>query len=91
VFVADNIDTRTVLDIIRKLVVKCNECMSEDKNPSILLLLKDIAAYITKIFIIFGAISSSHDSIGFPIDDDEAVGTNVRSPFRPPSLSCDKF
>lgn len=75
-FIADNIDTRTVLEIIRELVTDCNVYMSQNKNPNTLLL-RDIAAYITKMFIIFGAISSSHESIGFPIDD-ETVGTNVR-------------
>lgn len=75
-FITDNIDTRTVLDIVRELVANCNIYMSQNKNPNILLL-RDISVYITKLFIIFGAISSSYDSIGFPIDD-EAVGANVR-------------
>lgn len=75
-FITDNIDTRTVLDIIRELVANCNIYMSQNKNPNILLL-RDISVYITKLFIIFGAISSSYDSIGFPIDD-EAVGANVK-------------
>lgn len=51
--------------------------MNQSKNPNTLLL-RDIAVYITKMFIIFGAISSSYDSIGFPIND-EATSTNVRS------------
>ncbi|XP_020294610.1 cysteine--tRNA ligase, cytoplasmic [Pseudomyrmex gracilis] len=71
----DNIDTRSVLDIIRELVTNCNLYMSQKKNPNTLLL-RDIAVYITKIFIVFGAISSSYDLIGFPIED-EAVGANV--------------
>lgn len=75
-FIADNIDTRTALDIIRELVANCNVYVNQNKNPNTLLL-KDIAIYITKLFIIFGAISSSYDSIGFPIDD-ETVATNVR-------------
>lgn len=54
----------------------CNVYMSQSKSPNTLLL-RDVAVYITKMFIIFGAISSSYDSIGFPIDD-EAVGANVR-------------
>jgi len=75
-FVTDNVDTRTVLDVIRELVTICNVYVCQNKNPNTLLL-RDIAVYITKIFTIFGAISSSHDAIGFPIDD-EIVGTNVR-------------
>ncbi|KAL6428134.1 hypothetical protein ACFW04_008475 [Cataglyphis niger] len=77
----DNIDTRTVLDVIRELVANCNIYMSQNKNPNILLL-RDIAVYITKLFIIFGAISSSYDSIGFPIDD-ETVGANVEETVMP--------
>ncbi|EFN87140.1 Cysteinyl-tRNA synthetase, cytoplasmic [Harpegnathos saltator] len=77
----DNIDTRSVLDTIRELVVDSNVYMSQNKNPNTLLL-RDIAVYITKMFVIFGAISSTHDSIGFPIDD-EAVGTNVEETVMP--------
>lgn len=62
----DNIDTRTVLDLIRELVANCNVYTSQNKNPNTLLL-RDIAVY-TKMFIIFGTISSSYDSIGFPSD-----------------------
>lgn len=76
IMIIDNIDTRSVLDIIRELVTNCNLYMSQKKNPNTLLL-RDIAVYITKIFIVFGAISSSYDLIGFPIED-EAVGANVR-------------
>ncbi|XP_011632687.1 cysteine--tRNA ligase, cytoplasmic [Pogonomyrmex barbatus] len=73
----DNIDTRTVLDLIRELVTNCNVYvyMNPNKNPNTLLL-RDIAVYITKMFIIFGAIPSSYDSVGFPIDE-ETVGTNI--------------
>lgn len=82
VSIADNIDTRTALDLIRDLVVAGNVYMT--LNPKILdaLLLKDIALYITRMFIIFGAIPSSHspDSIGFPLDDETVSNsTNVRS------------
>ncbi|XP_011700018.1 PREDICTED: cysteine--tRNA ligase, cytoplasmic [Wasmannia auropunctata] len=77
----DNIDTRTVLDLIRELVANCNVYMSQSKNPNTLLL-RDIAVYITKMFVIFGTISSSYDSIGFPIDD-EAVSTNVEETVMP--------
>ncbi|CAL1683494.1 unnamed protein product [Lasius platythorax] len=77
----DNIDTRTALDIIRELVANCNVYVNQNKNPNTLLL-KDIAIYITKLFIIFGAISSSYDSIGFPIDD-ETVATNVEETVMP--------
>ena len=64
----DNIDTRSALDAIRDLVSHCNIYMKQIKQPNTLLL-RDIAVYITKMFIVFGAISSSHDNIGFPVDD----------------------
>lgn len=57
-------------------MTNCNVYMNQNKDPNTLLL-RDIAVYITKMFAIFGAIPSSYDSIGFPIDD-EAVGKNVR-------------
>lgn len=65
---ADNVDTRTVLDVIRKLVTNCNAYMSEDKCLNTRLLW-NIAEYITEMFIVFGVIPSSYDSIGFPIVD----------------------
>ncbi|XP_071573548.1 cysteine--tRNA ligase, cytoplasmic-like [Temnothorax nylanderi] len=77
----DNIDTRTVLDLIRELVTNCNVYMNQSKNPN-KILLRIIAKYITEKFIIFGAISSSYDSIGFPIDD-EAVSKNVEETVMP--------
>ncbi|CAD1477900.1 unnamed protein product [Heterotrigona itama] len=63
----DNIDTRSTLDAIRDLVTHCNIYMKEIKQPNTLLL-RDVAVYITKIFTIFGVISS-HDNIGFPVDN----------------------
>lgn len=63
----DNIDTRSALDAIRDLVSDCNVYMKQVKQPNTLLL-RDVAVYITKIFTVFGAISSSHDAIGFPIE-----------------------
>lgn len=64
----DNIDTRSALDAIRDLVSHCNIYIKQVKQPNTLFL-RDVAVYITKIFTIFGAISSSHDAIGFPVDD----------------------
>ncbi|KAK9296991.1 hypothetical protein QLX08_009174 [Tetragonisca angustula] len=63
----DNIDTRSTLDAIRDLVTYCNIYMKEIKQPNTLLL-RDVAVYITKMFTIFGVISS-HDNIGFPVDN----------------------
>ncbi|XP_017756900.1 PREDICTED: cysteine--tRNA ligase, cytoplasmic [Eufriesea mexicana] len=67
----DNIDTRSALDAIRDLVVHCNIYMKQIKHPNTLLL-RDVAVYITKMFTIFGAISSTHNAIGFPVDSNTA-------------------
>ncbi|KAG7204670.1 hypothetical protein KM043_005085 [Ampulex compressa] len=77
----DNIDTRSALDTIRDLVSHCNIYIRQSKNPNTLLL-RDVAVYITKMFTIFGAISSVHDEIGFPIDD-ESKNTNVEKTVMP--------
>ncbi|XP_077272180.1 cysteine--tRNA ligase, cytoplasmic-like [Temnothorax americanus] len=55
--------------------------MNQSKNPNTILL-KRIAMYITDMFIIFGAIPSSYDSIGFPTDG-EAVSKNVEKTVQP--------
>ncbi|KAG8035110.1 hypothetical protein G9C98_001600 [Cotesia typhae] len=67
----DNVDTRTVLDVIRDLVGHCNIYLKESKTPNILLL-KDIAVYVTRMLTIFGAIKS-HEGIGFPLETEAAV------------------
>lgn len=67
-FFIDNIDTRAALEAVRELVSQSNIYTKNCKNPNTLLL-RDIAVYITKLFTMFGAISSSHDAIGFPVDD----------------------
>ncbi|XP_076249605.1 cysteine--tRNA ligase, cytoplasmic [Calliopsis andreniformis] len=77
----DNIDTRSALDAIRDLVSHCNIYIKQVKQPNTLLL-RDIAVYITKIFTIFGAISSSHDTIGFPVDD-TATNMNLEETVMP--------
>ncbi|XP_076179076.1 cysteine--tRNA ligase, cytoplasmic isoform X2 [Ptiloglossa arizonensis] len=77
----DNIDTRSALDVIRDLVTYCNIYMNQCKQPNTLLL-RDVAIYITKMFTIFGAISSSHDTIGFPIDD-KTTSVNVEDVVMP--------
>lgn len=66
----DNIDTRTVLDIVRDLVGLCNIYIRDHSASSSLniLLLKRIAAYVTDILHIFGAINGPRGGIGFPID-----------------------
>lgn len=66
----DNIDTRTVLDIIRDLVGLCNVYIRDNSTEGTLnvLLLKRIATYITDILHIFGVISGLRGGIGFPVE-----------------------
>ena len=68
--IVDNIDTRVALDVIKKLVNNSNIYVKDCQKPNVLLL-RDIAVYITKIFTVFGTITS-HDSIGFPVEDKTA-------------------
>ncbi|XP_033216367.1 cysteine--tRNA ligase, cytoplasmic [Belonocnema kinseyi] len=77
----DNIDTRTVLETIRDLVAYCNIYMKDIENPNTLLL-RDVAVYLTKIFTIFGAISDSHNDIGFPVNS-ETVNLNMEKMIMP--------
>ncbi|CAL7945178.1 unnamed protein product [Xylocopa violacea] len=77
----DNIDTRGALDAIRDLVTNCNIYMKQVKQPNTLLL-RDVAVYITKIFTTFGAISSSHNAIGFPVDSND-TNFNVENTIMP--------
>lgn len=72
----DNIDTRSVLLTIKEFITQCNVYMKQSEHPNILLL-RDIGVYITKIFSIFGAIASTQETIGFPIDNE--TNTNVCS------------
>lgn len=66
----DNIDTRTVLDVIRDLIGLCNVYIRDHRSDNTLniLLLKRIAAYITNILHIFGVITGPSGGIGFPIE-----------------------
>lgn len=68
VVLCDNIDTRTVLDVIRNLIGDCNVYIHSANDTLNQLLLKRIAVYITKILRMFGVIHDARDDIGFPLD-----------------------
>lgn len=70
----DNIDTRGALDSIRDCITACNLYLRGGELNC--LLLRDIAAYITRMMRVFGAIHSA-DEIGFPLSS--AGSTNVSS------------
>ncbi|XP_046665768.1 cysteine--tRNA ligase, cytoplasmic isoform X3 [Homalodisca vitripennis] len=70
----DNIETRPALDSIRDCITACNVYL-RGGDPDCLLL-RDIAAYITRIMRVFGAIHTSED-IGFPISSASAGNANV--------------
>ncbi|VEN48505.1 unnamed protein product [Callosobruchus maculatus] len=61
----DNVDTRGALDSLRDMVTSSNIYLRERKPPN-MLLLKDIAGYVTKMLTIFGAIKEQ-PRIGFPV------------------------
>lgn len=65
----DNIDTRSVLDNLRDLVSSTNVYIKNNGEKLNRLLLKKIAAYITDILYIFGAINGPRGGIGFPVGD----------------------
>jgi cysteinyl-tRNA synthetase len=79
IIVIDNIDTKTVLEVIRECISSCNiylrDCDSSTVNH---LLLLNIAKYITGILKIFGIQTA--DEIGFPIGDGNS-SNNVRNTF----------
>jgi len=63
----DNIDTRTVLECIRELVSQSNVYLEKQRGSNAVnkQLLRNIAAYITSIFNVFGLIAQD-ELIGFP-------------------------
>lgn len=66
---ADNVDTRGALDALRDLIATCNVYLRDRRvasEPPNCLILRDVAAYITHIMSVFGAISADA-AIGFPI------------------------
>ena len=73
-------DTRGALDAIRDLVGHCNIYIRDkrvSKQECNCLLLRDIAAYITWLLRVFGAIPTE-EYIGFPIAESEGA-MNVRT------------
>jgi cysteinyl-tRNA synthetase len=75
---SDNVDTRAALFAVRDLIGICNVYI-RDKRTSIkecnCLLLQDIAAYITWLLKVFGAITTE-ECIGFPVTESKGA-TNV--------------
>ncbi|CAI4232008.1 unnamed protein product [Auanema sp. JU1783] len=66
----DSVDTRTVVHKIRELVALGNAYIAEKETENVVpncMLLKNIAAFITRLFEVFGIINTSRD-IGFPIE-----------------------
>ncbi|XP_066592914.1 cysteine--tRNA ligase, cytoplasmic [Prorops nasuta] len=69
----DNIDTRKAMDAIRDLLSYCNVYMK--KSAANILLLRDVAVFVTKILDVFGLVTSTEE-IGFPVDHENS-NTNV--------------
>ncbi|XP_040890540.1 cysteine--tRNA ligase, cytoplasmic isoform X2 [Toxotes jaculatrix] len=65
----DNMDTRTAMEEMRSLVSQSNSYISSRKNSKLRpnrMLVESIAAYLTNMLKIFGAIEGS-DPVGFPM------------------------
>ena len=81
----DNIDTRTVLEAIREVVVKSNAYLEKKRgadgegvNRG---LLKSVAAYITRIFDVMGLIPRPEE-VGFPAASKQAANVSSKETFR---------
>ncbi|XP_046394235.1 cysteine--tRNA ligase, cytoplasmic [Ischnura elegans] len=74
VALCDNVDTRTTLDAVRDLISACNiylrEKQKQSREPNLLLLM-DIAKYVTSLFKMYG-VNPTDNSIGFPISSEKA-------------------
>lgn len=79
VALCDNIDTRTVLDHIRDIVAACNIYIRDYSAAGTVnvLLLKRIAAYITDILHVFGAINGPRGGIGFPLESGNSGDVSI--------------
>jgi len=70
----DNIDTRSVLETIRELVTTSNAYIEKTRVTQVGVnrqLIKKVAAYITRIFNVFGLLAQN-ESIGFPSGSSES-------------------
>uniref|UniRef100_A0A1L8DFF5 Cysteine--tRNA ligase, cytoplasmic n=1 Tax=Nyssomyia neivai TaxID=330878 RepID=A0A1L8DFF5_9DIPT len=63
----DNIDTRTVLDVVRNLVAQSNIYIRDNAQHTNRQLLRRIAFYVTDLLHMFGAIGGPRGGIGFPV------------------------
>ncbi|XP_059608500.1 cysteine--tRNA ligase, cytoplasmic [Phlebotomus argentipes] len=63
----DNIDTRSVLDHVRSLVAQSNIYIRDNPKRLNRCLLRRIAAYVTDLLHVFGAIGGPRGGIGFPV------------------------
>jgi len=74
------VDTRGALDAVRDLIGHCNIYIRDtraSKQECNCLLLRDIAAYITWLLRVFGAVPTE-EYIGFPVAESEGA-MNVRA------------
>lgn len=69
----DSVDTRTVIEKFRELIGLGNAYIAEKEKEGHVpncLLLRNVAAYVTNLLKIFGAIPQSSQEIGFVSEDD---------------------
>lgn len=72
----DNVDTRAALDVLRDLVSATNVYVRDNAGKLNALLLRRVAAYVTDLLHVFGAISGPRGGIGFPVGGGQD-GSNV--------------
>nr|CDJ80309.1 Cysteinyl-tRNA synthetase domain containing protein [Haemonchus contortus] len=73
----DSIDTRTVIEKLRDLIGIGNAYINEKEKEGVApncLLLRNIAAFMTDLFVMFGVIPKSGE-LGFPIEREAGVGS----------------
>ncbi|VDO77455.1 unnamed protein product [Heligmosomoides polygyrus] len=72
----DSVDTRTVIEKLRELIGVGNAYINDKKEGQIpnSLLLRNIAAYMTDLFAVFGVIPKAGE-IGFPMEREAGMGT----------------
>ncbi|KAK5935807.1 hypothetical protein CgunFtcFv8_021130 [Champsocephalus gunnari] len=71
----DNVDTRTAMEEMRVLVGQSNSYIASRKSAKLRpnrMLMESIAAYLTSILKVFGAIEGS-EPIGFPVGQSQTV------------------
>ncbi len=69
----DDFDTATAMQVLVDLIKATNSYLQQESGSPVVLVVSNIARYITRILQIFGIITVNHDQIGFGDGGDAAV------------------